>query len=66
MPFSLSSTYLELQKGERLTTNSLPHPYASVLLSNAYLKADWIRVRRPEGGEKGQAGSKGEQWDNSK
>lgn len=53
LPFSLSLTHLELQDGGSLAHNPLPPPTVSVLLPKAELKTAWVRVRRPEGGEKG-------------
>jgi hypothetical protein len=57
LSFSLSLTY---HKGEAMAHNSLLLPTASVLLSQADLKTAWVGVRRPEGGGKGQARSKGD------
>lgn len=53
LPFSLSLTHLELQDGGSLAHNPLPPPTVSVLLPKAELKTAWVRVRRPEAGEKG-------------
>lgn len=60
LPFSLSSIYLALQNGEGLTTNPLPPPTASVLLSNADLKKTGLGWEGQSVEKKARLGAKGQ------